>query len=228
MIEESVLKEIEHLKRKYREKEKVFSAERVKLQELVEKYLDENDIQNNLKQLEEIAEILPGCLIRDNLLERLCGLKFKEKEREMVHKRGQKTAAAESGIKGDRISYSRAARHFKEAALRKNALKEIKRQGIVYREKEKEFNALEKNLEEYVESYLNRKDAWNDIEKLDEVINVLPGSMLRFWLIDRKLSLSKNPAQQQCVQKSIEIQEIVDESQVSGDSQITDMGGMTF
>ena len=206
----------------------MFSAERVKLQELVEKYLDENDIQNNLKQLEEIAEILPECLIRDNLLERLCDLKLKEKEHEMVQKRGQKTATAESGIKADRISYSRAACHFKEAALRKNALKEIKRQGIVYREKEKAFNASEKNLEEYVESYLNRKDAWNEIEKLDEVINVLPESMLRFWLTDRKLILSKNLAQQQCVQNSIEIQEIVDESQVSGNSQITDMGGMTL
>ena len=61
MIEEAVLKKIGLLSRAYREKEKAFEAEHKKLQEYVERYLDENSIRNDMRRESRIVRGIRYC-----------------------------------------------------------------------------------------------------------------------------------------------------------------------
>ena len=226
MIEEQVLKEIEDLKRVYLKKDKVYEAERKKLLELAEKYVAENDILNDVMRLGEIIGILPYSRLRDRLYEHLYDLESEEKQ-QPVQEEEQGTAAAESGRKTDQTSSQGNARHFEEAASEKITLKEIKCQNKIFQKKEKAFWEVEKKLENYVMGYLNRNGIKNDIEKLDEVINVVPGGIIRFKLFERKFALMEETAHQQGVsEKDAEIQEGVDAPQEPYGSQATGMGGM--
>ena len=65
MIEEKVLKKIEHLKRACKKKEDSFRTEQEKLGEYVKKYLAENNIQDDDERLREVIGILPDSRVRD-------------------------------------------------------------------------------------------------------------------------------------------------------------------
>lgn len=226
MIEEKVLKEIEDLKQAYLKKDKVYEAERKKLLELAEKYVAGNDILNDVIRLGEIIGILPYSRLRDRLYEHLYNLESEEKQ-QPVQEEEQGTAAAESGRKTGQTNSQGNARHFEEAASEKTTLKEIKCQNKIFQKKEKAFWEVEKKLENYVMGYLNRNDIKNDIEKLDEVINIVPGGIIRFKLFERKFALMEETAHQQGVsEKDAEIQRGVDAPQEPYGSQATGMGGM--
>lgn len=221
MIEEKVRKKIESLKQVYREKEKVYKAEEAKLKEYVEKYLVENDILNDEQQLEEVIGILPNSRIRDRLIRHLYGLELKEKEQHPVQDREQGLTVTERDRETGRISSCKNVCHFE-----KNSLKKIEHQVQIYQEKEKVFRTEQKKLHKYVEDYLDENDRRSDIKKLEEVIDVLPGGILRFHLIECREILLNEMATQQCIQeKSIETQK-EDVSQVLDETQITDMGGI--
>lgn len=225
MIEEKVLKEIEDLKRAYLKKDKVYDAERKKLLELAEKYVAENDILNDVIRLREIIGILPYSRLRDRLYEHLYDLESEEKQQPVQEEQG--TAAAESGRKTDQTNSQGNARHFEEAASEKITIKEIKCQNKIFQKKEKAFWEVEKKLENYVMGYLNRNGIKDDIKKLDEVINVVPGGIIRFKLFERKFDLMEETAHQQGVsEKDAEMQEGVDAPQEPYGSQTTGMGGM--
>lgn len=203
MIEEKVLKEIEALKRPYLKKQKVYEAERKKLLELAEKYVAENDIRNDVKRLSEIIGILPYSRLRDRLYDHLYNLESEEKQ-QPVQEEEQGTAATE-----------------------KITLKEIKCQNKIFQKKEKAFWEVEEKLEDYVMGYLNKNGIKNDIEKLDEVINVMPAGIVRFKLFERKYALMEETAHQQGIsEKDAEIQEGVDAPQESYGTQATGMGGI--
>ena len=86
---------------------------------------------------------------------------------------------------------------------------------------------MKEKLEDYVMGYLNRNSIKNDIEKLDEVINVMPAGIVRFKLFERKFALMEETAYQQGVsEKDAEIQEGMDAPQEPYGSQATGMGGM--
>lgn len=226
MIEEKVLKEIEDLKQAYLKKDKVYEAERKKLLELAEKYVAENDILNDVMRLGEIIGILPYSRLRDRLYEHLYDLESEEKK-QPVQDEEQGTAAAESGRKTDQTSSQGNACHFEGAASEKVTLKEIKCQNKIFQKKEKAFWEVEKKLENYVMGYLNRNGIKNDIEKLDEVINVMPAGIVRFKLFERKFALMEEEEHQQGVpEKDAEIQEGMDAPQEPYGSQATGMGGM--
>lgn len=62
----------------YREKEQEFREEQKKLQEYVNGCLDENGIRNDPAKLHELANVLPGGIVRFRLLEIICFLEEKE------------------------------------------------------------------------------------------------------------------------------------------------------
>ncbi len=226
MIGEKVLEEIEDLKRAYWKKEKVYEAERKKLVELAEKYIAGNDIRNDRKRLEEIIGLLPHSRLRDSLSEHLYSLDLEEKQ-QPGQEGGQGTAEAESGRKRDRTYFQSNACHFEEAASEKTTLKEIRCQNQIYRKKEKAFREVAEKLEKYVMGYLKENGIKNDIEKLDEVIDVMPGGILRFKLLERKYGLMEESAHQQRVsEKDAEIQGGVDAPQKPYDKQAAGMGGI--
>lgn len=226
MIEQKVLKEIEDLKRAYWKKEKVYNAERKKLLELAEKYVAENDILNDVMRLREITVILPYSRLRDRLENYLYDLEFGDKQ-QPVQEEEQGTAATESGRKIDQTNSQGNARHFEEVASEKITLEEIKCQNKILQKKEKAFREVEEKLEDYILGYLNENGIKNDIEKLDEVINVMPAGIVRFNLFDRKFDLMEKAAHQQGVsEKDAEIQEGMDAPQESYGSQATGMGGI--
>lgn len=226
MIEKKVLKEIEDLKRAYWKKEKVYDAESKKLLELAEKYVAENDILNDVMRLREITVILPYSRLRDRLGNYLYDLEFGDKQ-QPVQEEEQGTAATESGRKIDQTNSQGNAYHFEEVASEKITLEEIKCQNKIFQKKEKAFWEVEKKLENYVMGYLNRNGIKDDIKKLDEVINVVPGGIIRFKLFERKFDLMEETAHQQGVsEKDAEMQEGVDAPQEPYGSQTTGMGGM--
>lgn len=226
MIEEKVLKEIEDLKQAYWKKKKVYEAERKKLLELAEKYVAENDIRNDVKRLSEIIGILPYSRLRDRLYNYLYNLSFEEKQ-QPVQEEEQGTAATESGRKIDQANSQGNACRFEEVALEKIALKEIKCQNKIFQKKEKALREVEEKLEDYVMGYLNKNGIKNDIEKLDEVMDVLPAGILHFKLLECKYGLMKKAAHQQGVpEKDAEIQEGVDAPQESYGTQAKGMGGI--
>lgn len=226
MIEEKVLKEIENLKRAYLKKDKVYKAERKKLLELAEKYVAENDILNDVIRLREIIGILPYSKLRDRLYDHLYDLEYEEKQ-QPVQEEEQGTAETESGRKIDRTNSQGNACHFEEAASEKITLKEIKCQGKIFQKKEKAFREVEEKLGDYVMGYLNRNGIEDDIEKLDEVINVMPAGILRFKLFERKYDMMKEAAHQQGIsEKDAEIQEGADAPQEPYGTQATGMGGI--
>lgn len=226
MIEEKVLQEIEDLKRVYLKKQKVYEAERKKLLELAEKYVAENDIRNDVKRLSEIIGILPYSRLRDRLYDHLYDLEFEEKQ-QPVQEEEQGTAATESCRKTDQTNSQGNACHSEEVASEKITLKEIKCQNKIFQKKEKAFREVEEKLEDYVRGYLNKNGIKNDIEKLDEVINVMPAGIVRFKLFERKYALIKEAAHQQHVPETdVEIQEGVDAPQEPYGTQATGMGGI--
>lgn len=226
MIEEKVLKEIEDLRQAYWKKEKVYEAERKKLLELAEKHVAENDIRNDVKRLSEIIGILPYSRLRDRLYNYLYNLKFEEKQ-QPVQEEEQGTAATESCRKIDQANSQGNACHFGEVASEKITLKEIKCQNKIFQKKEKAFREVEEKLEDYVMGYLNKNGIKNDIEKLDEVMDVLPSGILHFKLLECKYGLMKNAAHQQGVPgKDAEIQVGVDAPQEPYGTQAKGMGGI--
>lgn len=226
MIEEKVLKEMEDLKRAYWKKEKDYDAERKKLLELAEKYVAGNDILNDVIRLREITVILPYSRLKDRLENCLYNLEFEEKQ-QPVQEEEQGTAATESGRKIDQTNSQGNACHFEGAASEKITLKEIKCQNKIFQKKEKAFWEMEKKLEDYVMGYLNRNGIKDDIKKLDEVINVVPGSIVRFKLFEHKFDLMEETEHQQGVsEKDAEIQEGVDAPQESYGAQTAGMGGI--
>lgn len=225
MIEEKALKEIEDLKQVYLKKQKVYETERGKLLELAEKYVAENDVRNDAERLNEIIGILPYGRLRDRLYGYLFDLESEEKQ-QPVQEEEQGTAATESGRKIDQINSQGNACHFEEAASEKTTLKEIKCQNKIFQKKEKAFREVEKKLEDYVMGYLNKNGIKNDIEKLDEVINVISAGIIRFKLFERKCTLEEAVHQQGVPEKDAEIQEGVDAPQEPYGSQATGMGGM--
>lgn len=225
MIEEKVLKEIEDLKQVYLKKQKAYEAERGKLLELAEMYVAENDIRNDVERLNEIIGNLPYSRLRDRLYGYLYDLESEEKQ-QPVQEEEQRTAATENGRKIDQTNSQGNACHFEEAALEKTTLKEIRCQNKILQKKEKAFREVEKKLEDYVMGYLNKNGIKNDIEKLDEVINVIPAGIIRFKLFERKCTLEEAVHQQGVPEKDAEIQEGVDAPQELDGSQATGMGGM--
>ncbi len=226
MIEEKVLKEIEDLKQAYWKKEKDYDAERKKLLELAEKYVAGNDIRNDGKQLMEIIGLLPYSRLRDSLFDYLYSLDLEEKQ-QPEQKEEQGTTAAESGRKTDQTSSQGNACHSEEVASEKMTLKEIKRQSKIFQKKEKAFREVEEKLKDYVMGYINKNGIKNDIEKLDEVIDVMAAGILRFKLLECKYAMLEETAHQQGVsEKDAEIQEGVDAPQEPYGTQTTGMGGI--
>ena len=226
MIEDKVLKEIKDLRQTYWKKEEMYHTERKKLLELAEKYVAENDILNDVIRLEEIIGLLPYSRLRDRLFDHLYDLEYEEKQ-QPVQEEEQGTAAAESCRKTDQTNSQGNTCHFEEAASEKITLKEIKCQNKIFRKKEKAFNEVKEKLEDYVMGYLNRNGIKNDIEKLDEVINVMSAGIIRFKLLERKFALMEESEHQQGVpEKDAEMQEGVDAPQEPYGSQVTGMGGM--
>lgn len=227
MIEEKVLKKIEYMKRAYRKKEDVFRTEQEKLGEYVKKYLAENNIQDDDERLREVIGILPDSRVRDCLISHLYDLELKEKEQQPVQEGERGAAAAKSGRKTGRTSSCGNAGHFEEMTSEKDTLKGIECQVKIYQKKEKAFRAEQKKLHEFVEGYLDENGIKKDIEKLDEVIDVLPGGILRFRLLECKYGLIEKMAEQQCAsEKAIEIQEGADAQQAPCGTQATGMGGI--
>lgn len=214
MLEKKVMKKIGQLKRVYREKENAFRAEQEKLKEYVKKYVDGNGIYNDEKRLEELIEILPDSGIRSDLTSHMYGLELREKEQGMP--------AAKSSSETDVASCQ-----FMEGTSEKNVLREIEHQTRIYQKKEKEFRAEQERLRKYVEDYLDENGIRKDIEKLDEVIDALPGGILLFRLLECRYILQEEmEAQQGVPRKTTEAQEKMDVSQESGGTQITGMGGI--
>ena len=222
MIEEAVLKKIGLLSRAYREKEKAFGAEHKKLQEYVERYLDENSIRNDMKGLKEVAGILPDSRILDSLISRLYDLELKEKEQQPAQEGEQRTEAAGCGRETGQTAPN--ASHSEEKASKKSTLKEVERQARICQEKDKGFRAGQKKLHQFVEDYLDKNGIRDDMEKLDEVIGVLPGGILRFRLMECKYTRLEKQAEQQRMQEAVEMQEGADEPQVPGGTQTMGMG----
>lgn len=227
MIEEKVLKKIECLKRAYKEKEDEFWTEQIKLEEYVKKHLAENSIQNDDERLREVVGILPDSRIRDSLISHLYDLESKEKEQQPVQEGEQGAATTESGRKAGRASSCGDACHSGERVSEKSTLKGIECQAQTYQKKEKAFKAEQKKLHEFVEGYLDENGIKKDIKKLDEVIGVLPGGILRFRLLECKYGLMEKMEGQQCVSgKDMETQGELDAQQASCGTQATGMGGI--
>ena len=197
MLEKKVMKKIGQLKRVYREKEDAFRAEQEKLKEYVKKYVDGNSIYNDEKRLEELIGILPDSGIRSDLTSHMYALELTKKEQGLPEAKSSNETAAASC-------------QFMERTPEKNALREIEQQSRIYQKKEKEFRAEQERLRKYVEGYLDENGIRKDIEKLDEVIDALPGGILLFHLLECRYVL----------------QEEMDVSQESDGTQITDMGGI--
>lgn len=227
MIEEKVLKKIGYLKCAYREKEDAFQAEEKKLQECVDRYLDESGIRNDAGRLREVAGLLPDSRTKSSLIGHLYGLELKEEERQTLQGGEQGAAAAESGRETGRTAPCGDACHFEGETPGENTLKEMERLAQIYRKKEKAFRAEQKKLREFVEGYLDRNGIKKDAQKLDEVIDVLPGGILRFRLLARKYALMEKEAEQQHVpEKAAEIQEGADGPQMPDGTQAAGMGGI--
>lgn len=67
--EKCMLQQIERRAQIYRKKEREFHVEQKKLHKLVESYLDEKGILDNMKKLDKVIDYLPGGMLRFYLLE---------------------------------------------------------------------------------------------------------------------------------------------------------------
>lgn len=175
MMEKAVLEKIGVLRRAYKEKEQAYEAEHKKLQAYVEKYLDENHIWGNKELLGDVVRILPDSRLRSRLVECLYTLYDKEAEWRAGQGNEQEPVLAggrdmgQSGVCG-------MPRHDPKA------LTEIKCMAGRYREKEQEFREEQKKLQEYVNSYLDENGIRNDVAKLNELADTLPGGIVLFRL----------------------------------------------
>ncbi len=84
--EKCMLQQIERLAQIYRKKEREFHVEQRKLHKLVEAYLDENGILDNMKKLDKVIDYLPGGMLRFHLVECKYDLMEKIAEQERISK----------------------------------------------------------------------------------------------------------------------------------------------
>lgn len=82
----------------YREKEQEFREEQKKLQEYVNGYLDQYGIRNDPAKLNELADVLPGGIVRLRLLETICFLEEKEAEQPCTQGEGACDGHTEPGL----------------------------------------------------------------------------------------------------------------------------------
>lgn len=171
-MEKAALEKIACLRQAYEEKEQALEAEHTKLQAYVEKYLDENEIQNNAELLGELARILPDySRIRSRLTDCLYSLEDKEENQQSGQAVTDSRDMEQPGLCG-------MFRHDPKAMIR------IKCMAEAYSEKEQEFRAEQKKLQEYVNSYLDENGIRNDMAKLKELAGVLPGGIVLFRLLE--------------------------------------------
>lgn len=81
--------------------------------------------------------------------------------------------------------------------VEESVLEEINRLSKIYKSKEKEYWEASNNLEKYVNHYLNENGTAQDMESLGEVIDVLPGGVVRFKLLERFYLLKDEAEKQQ-------------------------------
>lgn len=192
-MEKAVLEKIGVLKRAYKEKEQAYEAEHKKLQAYVEKYLDENHIWGNKELLGDVVRILPDSRLRSHLVECLYALYDKEAEQRAGQGNEQEPVSAggrdiwQSGVCG-------MPRHDPKV------LTEIKCMAGRYREKEQEFREEQKKLQEYVNDYIDQYGIRNDVAKLNELADALPGGIVCFRLREIICFLEEKEAQQPCIQ----------------------------
>lgn len=173
MMEKAVLEKIGVLRRAYKEKEQAYEAEYEKLQAYVEKYLDENNIWGNKELLGDVVQILPDSKFRFRLIDYLYDLQDKETEQKT-----DQEAAPKRGRDMGRHGVCGMPRHDPKALMR------IKWMAETCREKKQEFWAEQKKLQEYVNGYLDQYGIRNDLTKLNELADVLPGGIVRFRLLE--------------------------------------------
>lgn len=172
-MEKAVLEKIGVLRRAYKEKEQAYEVEYEKLQAYVEKYLDENNIWGNKELLGDVVQILPDSKFRFRLIDYLYDLQDKETEQKT-----DQEAAPKRGRDMGRHGVCGMPRHDPKALMR------IKWMVETYREKKQEFWAEQKKLQEYVNGYLDQYGIRNDLAKLNELADVLPGGIVRFRLLE--------------------------------------------
>ena len=174
-MEKAVLEKIGVLKRAYKEKEQAYEAEHEKLQAYVEKYLDENHIRGSKELLGDVVRILPDSRLRSRLIDCLYALHDKEAERRAGQGNEQEAAPA-GGRDMGRPGVCGMPRHDPKV------LTEIKCMAGRYREKEQEFREEQKKLQEYVNDYIDQYGIRNDVAKLNELADALPGGIVCFRL----------------------------------------------
>lgn len=81
--------------------------------------------------------------------------------------------------------------------MKQSVLEEINRLSEIYKSKEKEYWEASDSLGKYVDRYLKENGKEKDIESLAEVINVLPGGIVRFKLLERYYFLMDKAERQQ-------------------------------
>lgn len=176
-MEKSVLEKIDVLRCAYKEKEQAYEAEHEKLQAYVEEYLDENNIWGNKELLGDVVQILPDSRLRSRLVD--CLYALHDREAEQRAGQGNEQAAVPAGCRDmGRSGVCGMPQHDPEA------LTMIKCMAERYREKEQEFREEQKKLQEYVNGYLSQDGIRNDLAKLNELANVLPGGIVRFRLLE--------------------------------------------
>lgn len=89
MIEESVREEIDRLSRIFIDRDKKREEADMKLEDFVNHYLDESGKRYDIKSLEEVIDVLPACVYRVKLRERIHGIKMDEKQLEGVQQKGE-------------------------------------------------------------------------------------------------------------------------------------------
>lgn len=172
-MEKAVLEKIGVLRQTYKEKEQAFQVEHAKLQAYVEKYLDENNIWNNKELLGDVAQVLPDSRLRSRLLDCMYDMDEREKEQ-----RTEQETTLAGGGDIEQPGLCGMPRHDPKA------LAGIKCMAEAYRKKEMAFRTEQKKLQEYVNGYLSQDGIRNDLEKLNELVNVLPGGIVRFRLLE--------------------------------------------
>lgn len=201
-MEQTVRESIGVLRRAYEEKWKALEAEREKISEYAERYIDENNIGDSAELLWDLATTLPYWRMQNHLMDRVYDLSHKDKE-------GQGAELTDSKDAGQPVPC-------KIAHHNKKAFNKIKRMAGVCRKKEQEFMEEHTKLQEFIDRYLDENGIREDVEKVDEMIDILPAGVERFFLLAHKYSLLEKK----------EAQDAADGVQVPGGIQDAGMGGI--
>lgn len=79
--------------------------------------------------------------------------------------------------------------------IEEKELAELIRLKEIYETKEKEYTKASQELEKFVNRYLKENGMEQDAEHLLEIIDVLPGGIIRFKMLERYYALVDEPEQ---------------------------------